>query len=80
MENNELQPFADDFNGIFLPRLLLCAASADGEASFSQDTVPQVHLITHIEKRVLQQQTGSNNHKHAQTIWFNPLKYIFGKT
>lgn len=50
----ELVPLADDLDCIFLSSLLVRAASADGEATLSQDTVPQVQLVTHIERRVLQ--------------------------
>lgn len=46
----ERVPLADDLHCIFLSGLLVCAASAYGEATLSQNTVPQVHLITHVER------------------------------
>lgn len=51
---SELVPLADNLDCIFLPSLLVCAPSADREATLPQSTFLQVHLITHIERRVLQ--------------------------
>lgn len=53
-----LVPLADDLHGVFLSRLLVCATSANGKASLSQNAVPQVHLITHVEGRILQRQSA----------------------
>lgn len=57
----ERVPLADDLDGVLLPGLLVCAPSADGEAALSQSAVLQVHLIAHIERRVLQRETNMNS-------------------
>lgn len=57
----ELVPLADDLHCVFLSSLLVCAASANGEAALSQNAVPQVHLITHIERWVLHEGTINQN-------------------
>jgi len=54
-------PFADNLDCIFLSSLLVCAASTDGEATLSKSTILQVHLITHVERRVLHRGTVDQN-------------------
>lgn len=44
----------------------MCAASADREAALSKSAVPQVHLITHIERWVLQGGTADQNNMFDQ--------------
>lgn len=73
----EPAPLADDLDGVFLSRLLVCAAPADGEAALPQSAVPQVHLIAHVEGRVLRGRGGGGLKTTVGQIYISPEEYEY---
>lgn len=59
-------PLADDFHSVLLASLLVGALPTNGEAALAQSIVLQVHLIVHIERRVLKEKIVLPNHKERR--------------
>lgn len=64
-------PLTDNLHSVHLSSLLVGALPTDGEAALAQSIVLQVHLIVHIERRVLKRRLSYQITKNA--VFTTPL-------